>query len=481
MMKFAFAVALMATAIFSPADQIDQLAQRTMTNLKIPGLAIAVIRNGKVTTERCYGQINLEVGAKTTPDSIFEVGSVTKQFVSFALLKEVEKGNLTLDEPIGKILPDLPDAWQKIQVGQMLSHTAGLKDYLASVSMTDMTPKSEDQVIGLVSKAAVDFAPGAGWSYSNMDYFLAGMMVEKFEKVPLKTALENLIFKPLGMTETGNIDRDAVLKNRASGYAYLPTGKYRNMPAGLDSTFGGAGFLRSSIKDMEKWAICLQKENILRPSSYELWEKEAVLDNGVPCGYALGWFINHDGPLKIVEHAGNSYGCSAEVYRVPAENETVVCLCNASGIELPWLAREVISLDIPALNLVTRKPVPDPHKDFTERLKLAVSKRNLLPDVSPTFKAELRTLRGLSYSSLFYSLGDSFKNLTYLDGQENGESTISRYRLPGEGGDLYLNIVYDRDGKLANVSVMDIDFHAPKKQKKADEKTSKDSQATHKI
>ena len=213
---------------------VDAYVQRLMTKRHIPGVSIAVVKDGEVVLAKGYGLANVELGVPATENTVYQLASVTKTFTATAVMMLVQDGKLTLDDKITERLADLPKAWEKVTVRHLLSHTSGIKSYtsLRDFGKTVRKDYAPRDLLELVSKEPLEFSPGDKWNYSNTNYFLLGMLIEKESGRKYGEFMAERIFKPLGMTNTRANDLHAIIPGRAQGYTWdgkaLRIGEYHS-------------------------------------------------------------------------------------------------------------------------------------------------------------------------------------------------------------------------------------------------------------
>src|SRR6266496_770007 len=326
------------------ADGVDDYLKSEMTKRHIPGVSVAVIRDGKVILASSYGQANVELSVPVTPDSVFKLASVTKPFTATAIMMLVEEGKISLDGRLAEYLPNLPSQWANVTVRQALSHTSGVADYLQAPRWSwqsswreDLTP---NQFIKFASEAPPVFAPGAGIRYSNTGFYLLGMVIEKVSGKSYGQFVAERIFKPLQMTATRRDTLTEIVPNRVSGYVF-GGGTLRNAEYTSETWAYSEGGIISTAADLAKWDAALYTEKLVkRPSLERMWTpaklkngRVAVIgDNGAgkPNYYGFGWFISEHGGHKIVFHPGDKPRFSSTFTRFVDDRLTVILLCNNS-------------------------------------------------------------------------------------------------------------------------------------------------------
>ncbi|SDZ09201.1 CubicO group peptidase, beta-lactamase class C family [Lysobacter sp. yr284] len=321
-----------------------------------PGCGVAVFRDGAIALQKGYGQANLELGVPIGADTVFDIGSTSKQFTAAALLLLERDGKLSLDDDVRTYVPELPDYGQAISLRQLLQHTSGLRDYLevqllAGVAYDDYS--SDRQTLELLSKQkALNFAPGSEFVYSNTGYFLAAEIVKRVSGKPLAQFARERIFEPLGMRDTlFRDDHTLPVRGRASAYARAE-GAAGQAPAGIarfridmpnwDQV--GDGAVLSTLADLQRW-----DENFYRPTVGDAeflarLQQPGRLADGTPLDYALGLFVDTHRGLKTVSHDGAWGGYRAQLLRFPERHLSVATLCNLGSTDPDNLALQVADL-----------------------------------------------------------------------------------------------------------------------------------------
>ena len=315
------------------ADQLaamDGRIRAAMEESNIPGVLIGVVSRGRILHTRSYGMANVELRVPVSDSTVFEIGSISKQFVAAATMLLVEDGRIGLDDPIDKYLADLPSEWLGVTVRQLLTHTSGIPDYeeiqTYEAYRFRFTP---EEIIRVAHSRPMDFAPGQGWYYSNTGYFLLSLIVERVEGRPLGAVLKARIFDPLGMNQTRMADPEQIIPHRASGYWVDRMGvELRNRDATQTSSTLGAGGLLSSVHDMAKWDEALYGEGLLSEASKKAMWTPAVLPNGENTRYGFGWSVGEFRGIPSVGHNGMVAGFVASFVRLPQAEVALVVFAN---------------------------------------------------------------------------------------------------------------------------------------------------------
>ena len=299
-----------------------------------PGCAAAVSLNGDIVFEKAFGLAELEHNISNTPQTIFESGSVAKQFTAAALVLLQQDGKLSLDDPVKKYIPELPDYGAPLTIRHLLNHTAGLRDWGAVLSLTGVG--RGDRVINqdlaldvIIHQRALDFTPGSEYSYSNSGYNLAAIIVERVSKQKFPAFVDERLFKPLGMKNSSwRDDYQRIVPGRAQGYSRQGNGPWRlNMP--FMNVYGNGGML-TTVGDWMKWNAMLDSQSLGAPLVSAL-ETRGVLNDGRKISYALGLVVDNYKGLKDVSHGGATAGYQTFLARYPDNKVSVGVLCNGTS------------------------------------------------------------------------------------------------------------------------------------------------------
>jgi len=327
----------------SQTDQVDSYIKEQVAKRQIPGLSLAVVRGGEVVFARGYGMANVELSVPATPDSVYELASVSKQFTATAIMLLVEDGKLGLDDPITDRLPNLPEAWGGITVRNLLNHTSGIDEYFQTSRLSLRRDYTTDELIKLVADLPLRFSPGERWAYTDTNYLILGMIVEKVGGQSLAEFLAERIFQPLGMGATRVNDTLAVIPNRATGYdRHGETLRIRDFISPTLAAIGD-GEVVSSVLDLAKWDAALDSEVLLKRSVLQQMWTPAKLKDGKPTSYGLGWAIGEQSGHKFVKHSGVVPGFNAHISRFADDRLTVIVLANTTSAGAGVIAMGVAS------------------------------------------------------------------------------------------------------------------------------------------
>ena len=313
-------------AIPSFADQTDDYLLAEMAKHKIPGAVLKVIRDGKEIKMASFGFANLELQVKTKPETVFEIGSITKQFTATCILLLQQDGKLSVDDKIGKYLRNIPDTWTNVTVSHLLTHTSGIKSY-TGLSGFELTQHfMHDEFIRALASHPLEFQPGDSWKYSNSGYSLLGYIVENVSEKKYWEFLRERILRPLGMNSTTDRNPQVIITNRADGYE-RKNEMHINRDYDLTDVFS-AGAIVSTVGDLAKWNAALDSDKLLTPASKEVAWKPQYLNDGKATKYGFGWFIDTVEGHSNVGHGGSTSGFSASLQRFPDDKLAVILLTN---------------------------------------------------------------------------------------------------------------------------------------------------------
>jgi CubicO group peptidase (beta-lactamase class C family) len=301
-----------------------------------PGAAVLVAKGGQILLRKGYGLANLELGVPIQPDMVFEVGSLTKQFTSAAILLLQERGKLSVTDDVTKYLPDYPTHGQKITLDHLLTHLSGVPDY---TSLPEWMPRVREdltvqQIIDLFKDKPLDFSPGEKWSYSNSGYILLGAVIEKASGKSYEDFVEQEIFAPLGMKRSRYGHQNEVVPGRVAGYEKGEDGYKIADYVSMTQPYA-AGALMSTVDDLALWAEALSGGKLLEKTSLERMTTSAKLTSGQSTHYAYGLGISSEDGMQILEHGGGIPGFTSYLLTIPDQRLLVIVLSNNRSQEPP--------------------------------------------------------------------------------------------------------------------------------------------------
>lgn len=352
------------SAAAQAVDKIDEYVLAEMKHEKIPGLALGVYRYGQIVKAQGYGLANIELNVPVKPETIFQSGSVGKQFTATAVMMLVEEGKVNLEDSITKYLPGSPGTWKPIKVKNLLSHTSGLAEYETDARTKPGAPfylrldHTEDELFKLITALPIENPPGEKWNYRNTNYVLLGVLIHRLTGQFYGDYLQDRIFKPLGMSATRIISEADIIPNRSAGYQ-LVKGEIKNqdwVSPSFNTTADGA--LYFNVLDLAKWDAALYTERLVKQSSLDQMWTVFKLNDGKPNPghYGFAWRVGQVNGHRVIEHGGAWQGFTTHIARYVDDKLTVVVLTNLDEehSQPDKIAHAVAGLYNPALT----PPVP---------------------------------------------------------------------------------------------------------------------------
>jgi CubicO group peptidase (beta-lactamase class C family) len=317
-------------------QRLDRLVLDCYPSATEPGTAVLVMVDGKPVLRKGYGMADVEKGVKVTPDMIFRIASVTKQFTAVAVLQLVQQGKISLDDPITKHLPDFDTRGKTITIENLLTHTSGLFNVTAlddfdSQITRDLKPI---EVANLIAGKPLEFEPGSKFKYSNTNYILLGMLIEKVTGRTYAENLESSIAKPLGLADTRYSRDDALTPRHARGYDLESSGQWAPMkPMSMTQPFA-AGAIESTVDDLAKWTQALADGKAVDSKLLErAWTPYKPTER--PSDYGYGWFIRTGSGERWIGHNGGINGFQSAAVWIPEKKVFVAILRNGTGRAVP--------------------------------------------------------------------------------------------------------------------------------------------------
>ena len=314
-----------------------------------PGCAIAIIKAGELIYKRGYGMADLEHDIVISPESIFDIGSTSKQFTAMCIALLVHQGKLSLEDTLHDYIPEMVKYEHPITIRHLVHHTSGIRDYISLMDLAGMRFENEyplEEVIGLLSQQKeLNFVPGEEFLYSNSGYLLLAEVVKRISGHSLREFSDEHIFTPLGMKSTHfHDDLSEIVKNRAIGYSPTQGGGYQ-----IDMSISdliGDGCLYTNVEDLFKWDQNFYNNTLggFGQDLIEMVTTVGTLNNGELLNYAYGLFIDEYKGLSIIQHSGSWMGYVAEFSRFPQQRYSVICLSNLSNINPSRLTRQIADL-----------------------------------------------------------------------------------------------------------------------------------------
>lgn len=446
------------------SDAIDRYVRAEMVRQRIPGLELGIYRAGKAVLERGYGSANLEWPAPVEPDTLFQSGSVGKQFTAAAVMMLVQEGKIGLSDSIIKYFPDAPASWGPIKVENLLSHTSGLSEYgtderAGPGGEFDLRLEfSEDQLVAKMEKMPIEWAPGENWAYRNTNYVLLGVLIHKVTGKFYADFLHERIFTPLGMTSTRSISDADIIRHRAAGYE-IRAGQLKNQSY-VSPTFNSTadGALYFNVVDLERWDHALMGEQLLKTAALERMWTPFKLNDGKPnsAGYGFAWFTGEIKGHRLVSHDGAWQGFTTNISRYVDDKLTIVVLTNLdAGHSRPAnVARVVAGLVEPALMPEPASLISDDRPEIARRLLALLKDLRRGADVSAeiTSGGKVRFTPDM-VADVLSALPPDWTEapMVLATRRADGDQTVSVFRI-GKPGDLRrVTVVTDASGRFASL------------------------------
>ncbi|HXS54631.1 MAG TPA: serine hydrolase [Hanamia sp.] len=419
------------------AASIDTLLNAYSRLSQFNGSAL-VAKNGTILLNKGYGYRNVETGVMNDPNSIFQLGSVTKQFTSAVILKLQSEHKLSVSDKLSKYFPDYPKG-DSITIKELLTHTSGIYNYTNDENFmkNEITkPKTREQMMALFENKPLDFSPGTAWSYSNSGYSMLGYIIEKVTHTSYEEAVHHYIFSPLKMTHSGFDFTGLKSPDKTIGYYVLNAHDTTKAPIVDSSISFSAGAIYATTGDLYRWSQALENNSILSASE----QNEAYTP--VKNNYGYGWGIDSIDGKRRLSHNGGIPGYITIISRVPSDGVTIILLSNASNqavggkisgniysilyhqkYELPK-ARTAVSLDAPTM-------------------KQYEGEYELRPGLTVTIRAKdgvlIATPTGQSAKTLYAEKKDYFfqnEEDVQLDFTRNDKSEVDGFVFHQGGGEI---------------------------------------------
>jgi D-alanyl-D-alanine carboxypeptidase len=318
---------MVACALPAPADPTDDFIHGEMESHRIPAVVLTVIRDGQPVKTAAYGCANLELKVPATPETVFEIGSLTKQFTAAGILLLAQEGRLSVDDKLAKHLPEIPPAWTNMTLRHLLHHTSGIRSYTGLDGFELTRHQTREQFIRKLAGQPIEFPPGEKYKYCNSGYSLLGYVIEAASGKGYWEFTAERVFRPLGMNATTDRNPQKIIPNRASGYEQTTNHVHINRDYDLTDVFS-AGAIVSTVGDLAKWNAALDSDTLLTAASKELWWTPGKLNDGKAIDYGFGWRIGAQDGHRTIRHSGSTSGFSASLQRYPDENLAVIILTN---------------------------------------------------------------------------------------------------------------------------------------------------------
>ena len=445
----------------APAVKIDRIVHHQMLANKIPGVSLAVLRKGKLILLKSYGLANVEHQVPVKPVTIFQSGSMGKQFTAAAVMLLVQENKLSLDDKISKYFPEVPATWKDITVWNLLTHTSGLGDYPAEIDLK--RDYSEDELLASFKNAPLDFEPGSSWNYSNAGYVILGILIRKITGEYYGDFLKKRIFGPLHMTTARVISEADIVPNRAAGYR-LVKGELKNQDWVSPSTNSTAdGSLYFSILDLVKWDAALYTDTPLTQASRNKIWTAARLRDGTTKDYGFGWHLGEYHGRRLAFHGGAWQGFKTFIIRFLDTELTIIFLANSWETRDFKLARALASAFYPAFALPDLKTIADLDPKTTALIRRVLMQVALGKLEEQLFTSDCHAaMLGDEGKQIAQRLNAFSLPVAVIHSSELIEQKIEnnrrlyRYLLTDIGSSLSLTVQLTTDNKIASLNLRNL-------------------------
>ena len=443
---------------------IDHYVDAEMKREHVVGIAVGIYSRGQILLAKGYGLANIELNVPVKAETIFQSGSVGKQFTSAAIMMLVEEGKIGLDDSIVKYFPNAPPSWQAVRVKNLLSHTSGLSEYETDERAGPAGPFyirldfTEDELVNKVEALPIEFKPGDKWDYRNTNYLLLGVIIHKVTGSFYADYLRQRIFNPLGMSSTRLISEADIVPNRSSGYE-TKGDKIQNQ-SWVSPTFNSTadGALYFNVLDLAKWDAALYGTKLLKQSSLDQSWTVFLLNDGKPnnSNYGFAWEITSVNGHKQIDHGGAWQGFRCHLLRYPDDGMTVAVLANSDSASPEQFAHVIASIVDPVLELPKLVAIEDKEPESARRLGVLLDQIVAGKDVKDQLSPKLVALFTPEvHESVVRELqlvwpADA---VTLVSRTDSGGIKVSRYRI-GRGNERRIvRFGLAADGKVATMKV----------------------------
>jgi len=435
-------------------SRVDATIRHAMDTYRIPGAQIAIVSDGRIVYRRGYGVKNIRSQRPVTPNTRFEIGSITKQFTAAAILQLADDGKLNLDDRLAKYIGIYPPA-SDVTIRQLLWQTTGIPNFTAAknfVAMAEHRPGTFAAIINTIANKPLRFAPGTRWEYSNSNYILLGRIVELASGQTYTDYLFSHVINPAGMHKTATIANEAHLSDFATGYGPGKRGSGLSPAPRFGSGWAwAAGYLVSNVTDLSAWDNAFFGGTVVTPKDVTLATSPGKLSDGKPTTYAFGWVVDSQYGHRRIWHNGGTFGFSASNMTYPDDHLAIIGLFN--NAEAPGESITAKIFDALHPDLVPAHPTPAPNEDLAITARAnewigrvqrgAIDRAQLSAEMSKALTPELVAGAKAQFSRL-----GAPRTLTYLGKTPQGTSTVYLYRVDFARDSVNLILSIDAAGKV---------------------------------
>jgi CubicO group peptidase (beta-lactamase class C family) len=440
------------------ADELDRYLERQRQVYQIPAIVVGVIRAGQLVDSRASGLANIELNVPARAQHVFEIGSISKQFTSYAILMLYEQGKVDLRAPVGRYLTDLPERWGAPTLHQLMSHTSGLPDFEEAFDygVYRETPSDGDFLKRLVD-LPIEARPGQKWSYANTNYWLLARVIEKVGGLTYAQYMQERIFTPLGMTSTRSALPSQILIGRAAGYR-LVDGHLENRDAIQPHTGRGLGDIASTVADMARWEQEQRQPRLLKPETVRLSQQAVTLADGSATTYGYGWMTDQILPVPTLQHSGQTAGFAADFVRVPSRDLAIVLFANLYGAPTS-AATGILRLVEPGLSGPPLVAAANPDARHAKRVRefAATAAQDRSGWREEWFTTELwqQIKPNLQEIEATYRLRGALQSVTAVGPDGVQDRTKPSYRVVFENMTRVIAFEFDEQGRIKSIQSED--------------------------
>jgi CubicO group peptidase (beta-lactamase class C family) len=438
----------------APIAKIDEFVRAEMTRQQVPGVAVAIVKIGALIKIAGYGLANVEHQVPVKPETIFQSGSLGKQFTSAAVMLQVEDGKLALGDSATKYFADAPASWRPITIEHLLTHTSGIPDYTDG-TIDYRKDYSEDELARFAYGLKLEFAAGSRWNYSNTGYVLLGALVRKVSGSFYGDVLAARVFKPIGMTTARIIDEADIVANRAAGYRLVKS-ELKNqewVAPRLNTTADGS--LYFSARDLVAWDTAVRTRAILKPESWARILQPVRLTSGKTYPYGFGWSIGERGEHPLHSHGGSWQGFKTQFSRFLGDDLSVIVLANLAQADPERFADGIAAIMNERLAPPPLRPTEDKETMVTARLEALLQRTregSLTPSEFAYVRAGFFPDGAREYQERLRELGPAGR-LVLVKRNDLGDDRVYTYEVRFGARTMYYTVALAPDDKIAQFSL----------------------------
>ncbi len=459
----AWLAAAVPSLLAAQGDAVDAYVRSQLEARRLPGVSLAVVKDGRIVKAAGYGVASLELHAPATERTVYEIGSISKQIAANAILLLVEDGKIALDDLISQYVDGTPAAWAGITIRHVLTHTAGLADFDAGgIGFSYRREYTDAEFVELLAAQPLQFAPGERWNYTNA-FPLLGIVVQRASGQTYTKFVRARIFEPLKLTSARFKASADVVPHRADGYLFKE-GEYRHGETLRPMVIAPNGGVMIDVLDFAQWDIAVTSGRLLRKESVDAMTAPVRLNDGRTVSHGLGWFIDTFNGHTFGAHWGTTVtGHSAVIRRYPADGLTVIIMANrddgASGIDA--MSIRIAGMYVPGTSIHSLTPEPGAQDRMaTVRLALESVGAGVETPDAPGLALRLpagvraRIAGALRDATAFESLGEEEVTARHFN-LDPALARLARFRTVAPSGARYFTVRFNHDGRMTGVVVED--------------------------